>query len=72
MADLGQWEAQTFGPGHPEWCPAELTKGGEPNEDHSHCSHWWDNCEPCCRCGDDTPDPGCDCPRCSGVKEAQR
>lgn len=50
-----------FGPGHPEWCPAA--------EDHTHCNHWWD-CEPCCRCGNDTPDPSCDCPRCTYERQA--
>jgi hypothetical protein len=40
-----------------------------PADDLGHCGHWYD-CEPCCRCGDDTPDPMCDCPRCTAVREA--
>lgn len=48
---------EVFGPGHREWCP------NAPGDDPGHCSHWYD-CEPCHRCGDDTPDPGCDCVRC--------
>jgi hypothetical protein len=61
-------ESGLFGPGHPEWCPV-----GKPgaDEEHMHCSHWSD-CEPCCRCGDDTPDPNCDCPRCTYVRQADQ
>ena len=54
-----------FGPGHPQWCP------NAPDDDEGHCHHWWD-CEPCCRCGDDTPDPSCDCPRCTYVRQAEQ
>jgi len=32
-----------------------------------HCHHWYD-CEPCCRCGDDTRDPNCDCELCTAVR----
>jgi hypothetical protein len=53
-----------------EWCPAEFTKAGEPNDDHMHCDCWYE-CEPCCRCGDDTPDASCDCPRCTAVREGE-
>lgn len=44
-------------------CPV----GKPPDEPGMHCTHWED-CMPCCRCGDNTPDPGCDCPRCTAVK----
>ena len=56
-----------FGPGHPEWCPV-----GDPDEvsNHGHCAHWYE-CEPCHRCGDDTPDPSCDCPRCTYDRQAE-
>lgn len=57
-----------FGPGHPEWCPAPLTKAREPNDEHAHCECWGE-CEPCCRCGDDTPDPCCDCERCTAARD---
>jgi hypothetical protein len=57
-----------FGPDHPEWCPVGKP---EADEEHMHCSHWSD-CEPCCRCGDDTPDPSCDCPRCTYVRQADQ
>ena len=40
-----------------------------PADDPMHCGHWYD-CEPCCRCGDDTIDPCCDCPRCTDAREA--
>lgn len=43
---------------------AALTCPNAPEHDPGHCSHW-ENCEPCCRCGDDTIDPECDCPRCT-------
>lgn len=59
-------DPDTFGPGHPEWCPVGKPEADEP---HMHCSHWED-CEPCCRCGDDTPDPHCDCERCTAVRAA--
>ena len=53
-----------FGPEHPEWCPV-----GNPDEgsNHAHCGHWYE-CEPCHRCGDDTPDPNCDCDRCTAAR----
>lgn len=44
-----------------EACPAA------PPADPGHCGHWYD-CEPCHRCGDDTPDPECDCDRCTAVR----
>lgn len=44
-----------------EHCPAA------PENDPGHCGHW-DDCEPCCRCGDDTIDPECDCQRCSAAR----
>lgn len=54
-----------WGPKHPEWCP----DAPDPDDDRGHCGHWYD-CEPCCQCGDDTPDPRCDCERCTAVREA--
>lgn len=63
---------EDFGPGHPEWCPGEPLAPDSPERGmHMHCSHWED-CEPCCRCGDDTPDPSCDCPRCTYVRQADQ
>lgn len=48
----------------PEWCPI-----GSEDEPHMHCGHW-SECEPCHRCGDDTPDPDCDCDRCTSARPA--
>lgn len=30
------------------FCPAR--------DDQTHCPHWWDGEEPCCGCGDNTPE----------------
>lgn len=58
---------------NPEYCPAaaELDPDYDPAHDHLpvHCPHWYD-CEPCHWCGDDTPDPFCDCDRCTAVRLA--
>ena len=53
-----------FGPGDPEWCAV-----GDPADvlENAHCGHWY-KCEPCHWCGDDTPDPSCDCPRCTAAR----
>lgn len=40
-----------------EWCP------GGPADGPTHCMCWWDDCEPCCRCGWDGGGEDCDCPR---------
>lgn len=50
--------------------PNETCRVGDPEDGPYHCSHWYD-CEPCHRCGDDTVDPGCDCDRCTAVREAR-
>lgn len=49
-------------PDDPEYCP------NAPADDPGHCEHWYD-CEPCHRCGDDTIDPKCDCPRCTEARQ---
>lgn len=54
-------EQARLGPGDPEWCP------NAPTDDPGHCGHWSD-CEPCCRCGDDTRDPRCDCEKCAAAR----
>lgn len=43
----------------PEFC-----RSG-PDGMHCYC---WSECEPCHYCGDDTPDPLCDCERCTAVR----
>ena len=47
-----------------EFCP------NAPDDDPGHCGHWYE-CEPCHHCGDDTPDPECDCPRCTYVRQGK-
>lgn len=47
--------------GPDEHCPSSK------DDAELHCEHWYE-CEPCCWCGDDTPDPRCDCPRCSALR----
>lgn len=45
-----------------EFCPSSK------DSRNGHCSCWSD-CEPCHWCGDDTPDPLCDCERCTAARE---
>ncbi len=35
-----------------ELCP-------KSKDGHGHCVHWWDGCDPCCWCGDNS-DPQAD------------
>lgn len=44
----------------PEGLTVSISRPCASEDDH--CTHWWD-CEPCCRCGDDTEPESCDCPR---------
>ena len=54
-----QFEVANDDPTDFEYCPNDAQ--------HWHCEHWYD-CEPCCRCGDNTPDPICDCDRCTEAR----
>lgn len=59
-AALDARREQALFPADPEFCP------GHPDGQHCYC---WSECEPCHYCGDDTPDPLCDCERCAAVRE---
>lgn len=50
--------------------PSEICPSA-PEGEVVHCGHWYE-CEPCHWCGDDTPDPNCDCERCTAVREGVR
>lgn len=50
--------------------PSEFCPVGKPDEPNMHCACWYE-CQPCCRCGDDTIDPGCDCDRCSYARQEE-
>lgn len=54
------WEFKNDDPTDLDYCPG--------SDSHWHCPCWSD-CEPCHYCGDDTPDPMCDCDRCTAVRQ---
>ena len=71
-----------FGPGHPEWCPesddhthcghwwdCEPCCDASDHDDYEAPGSSLVTVGRGVRCGDDTPDPHCDCPRCTQVRQ---